>query len=75
MIVLPWMGMKEFVVNRAMPPAEGDIWKIFLGRYEILGINGEKVSVGWALDPIGSDDNHYPERFSEIRFTQKLLDP
>ena len=72
MILLPWKGMQEFVVNQSLPPTEGDVWKIFLGRYELLKINGEQVSVGWALDPIGSNDNHYPEKFSAIQFTQTL---
>ncbi len=74
MIVLPWAGMKELAGERATPPAEGDSWRIFLGRYELLPINGEQVSVGWALDPIGTNDNHYPEKFSAIRFTQRLLE-
>mgnify|MGYP000037537090 FL=1 len=74
MIVLPWAGMKELAGERATPPAEGDVWRFFLGRYEMLPINGEQVSVGWALDPIGTNDNHYPEKFSTIQFTQRLLE-
>jgi hypothetical protein len=61
-----WTAM----IQRMTPPAEGDIWKLFLGRYEMLPINGEKVSVGWSLDPVGSNDNHCPEKFSAIQFTQ-----
>lgn len=72
LIVFPWSGMKNLAGLRATPPAEGDIWRIFLGRYETLSMNGEKVSVGWALDPIGNNDNHYPEKFSMIQFTQSL---
>lgn len=48
LIVLPWSGMKELAGHRALPPKEGDIWRFFLGRYETLSMNGEKVSVGWA---------------------------
>ncbi|MFN8445387.1 MAG: carbohydrate-binding family 9-like protein [Caldilineaceae bacterium] len=70
LVVLPWSGMKELAGSRALPPEEGDSWRFFLGRYETLSMNGEKVSVGWALDPIGSNDNHYPEKFSTIQFTQ-----
>jgi hypothetical protein len=73
MIVLPWTGMKELAGNRSTPPAEGDVWRFFLGRYETLPINGKRVGVGWALDPIGSNDNHYPEKFSAIQFTQTVL--
>ena len=73
MVMLPWAGMKELAGDRSTPPSEGDTWRIFLGRYEMLPINGENVSVGWALDPIGTDDNHYPEKFSTIQFTQALL--
>ena len=73
MIVLPWAKMKELAGTRSTPPGEGDIWHIFLGRYEMLPINGEKVSVGWSLDPVGSNDNHYPEKFSAIQFTRTAL--
>jgi hypothetical protein len=75
MIVLPWSGMIELAGNRPIPPADGDIWRFFLGRYETLHINGKETSVGWALDPVGVNDNHYPEKFSNIKFTQKLLIP
>ena len=73
LVALPWAGMADLAGGRPIPPGEGDIWRIFLGRYEMLPINGEKVSVGWALDPIGTNDNHYPEKFSSIQFTQSLI--
>jgi hypothetical protein len=73
LIVLPWAGMQDLAGKRTTPPAEGDIWNFFLRRYETLPMNGEQVSVGWALDPIGTNDNHYPEKYSPIKFTQKLL--
>ena len=73
LVVLPWAGMQELAGARPTPPIAGDQWRIFLGRYEMLPINGEKVSVGWAVDPIGTNDNHYPEKFSAFEFTERLL--
>lgn len=69
-LAFPWEGMKWLADGRALPPKDGDCWNIFLGRYQQLKVNGEKVSVGWALDPIGTDDNHYPEKFSPILFSE-----
>lgn len=70
-LAFPWSGMKWLANGRSLPPKSGDLWNIFLGRYEQLKLNGETVSVGWALDSIGSDDNHYPEKFSHILFSEE----
>jgi len=66
----PWSGMTHLANGRKLPPNNGDIWKIFIGRYEMLNINGKEESVGWAWDKIGTDDNHYPELFTPIEFTE-----
>ena len=52
-------------------PTDGVTWRLFLGRYEKLMLNGAETHVGWAWDKIGTDDNHYPERFTEISFSSR----
>lgn len=67
-IKMPWRSMKWLALEKSLPPKDGDVWKIFLARYENLRINGTVEAVGWSLDPIGSDDNHRPELFTPIVF-------
>lgn len=69
-LALPWSGMTWLANGRSLPPQVGDVWRIFMGRYEMLSINGRQESVGWAWDKIGTNDNHYPERFTPVRFAQ-----
>jgi hypothetical protein len=66
-------GMGWLANGRPIPPHEGDEWRIFFGRYEQLQVGDKKEAVGWAWDPIGSGDNHVPERFTPIRFTTEFL--
>lgn len=73
-IAFPWSGMKDLAGGRTIPPEEGDEWRIFLGRYNNLAINGGHTSVGWAWDPVGSDDNHRPEAFTTFRFTERFAE-
>lgn len=54
------------------PPQEGDIWKFQFARYDKLISLGKNV--GWAWDPIGSDDNHIPEKFTPIKFSKKIVE-
>ena len=73
-IAFPWSGMRDLAGSRSLPPKEGDEWRLFLGRYNNLALNGTHVSVGWAWDRVGSDDNHRPESFSLFRFTEQYAD-
>lgn len=69
-IKIPWKSMKWLALDQTLPPQEGDIWKIFLARYENLRINGRVEAVGWSWDPIGTDDNHRPELFTPVKFVK-----
>lgn len=71
-LAFPWEGMKWLANGRSLPPKEGDEWKFHFARYEKL-ISLDK-NVGWAWDPAGSDDNHRPEKFTPIRFTNKFIE-
>ena len=73
-IAFPWSGMKDLAGGRPIPPKEGAEWRIFLGRYTTLAINGGHTSVGWAWDKVGSDDNHRPECFTKFRFTEQYAE-
>jgi hypothetical protein len=73
-LAFPWHGMKWLANGRSLPPTAGDVWRLFVGRYEKLMLNGEETHVGWAWDKIGTDDNHYPERFTPIVFTTDYVE-
>ena len=51
-----------------LPPQNGDLWKLFFGRFQNLDIGGKVVGAGWSWDIIGTDDNHYPELFTQVCF-------
>ncbi len=72
-IKFPWAGMPWLANGRALPPADGDEWRLFIGRYQQVTLNGSTTTVGWGWDSIGSNDNHVPERFTPIRFSTTLL--
>jgi hypothetical protein len=73
-LAFPWSGMRWLANGRALPPAGGDVWRLFLGRYQKLMLNGQETHVGWSWDKIGTDDNHYPERFTPISFSREYIE-
>jgi hypothetical protein len=73
-VAFPWAGMTWLANGRSLPPQDGDQWRLFVGRYEQLRVSGQELSVGWAWHPIGSADNHVPERFTPIQFSTVYLD-
>ena len=69
-LAFPWSGgMTRLANGRSLPPKDGDLWRIFLARYEKLELGSRNVHVGWAWNRIGSNDNHQPERFTHIHFS------
>ena len=47
---------------------------VFMARYEKLRIGGSDVFAGWAPSPIGSVDNHHPEQFMEVVFSDECVE-
>jgi hypothetical protein len=73
-LAFPWIGMKWLANGRSLPPVEGDVWNLFLGRYEKMMLNGEETHVGWSWDKIGTNDNHHPELFTPITFSEEYIE-
>jgi hypothetical protein len=73
-LAFPWAGMAWLANGRSLPPQDGDLWRLFIGRYQQVHLSGQDHTVGWAWDPIGSTDNHMPERFTPIQFSAVYLD-
>jgi hypothetical protein len=73
-LAFPWAGMSWLANGRALPPQDGDVWRLFLGRYESLNLNGVNAGPGYAWNQVGSGDNHFPERFTPIQFSAAYVD-
>jgi hypothetical protein len=75
-LALPWSGMGPLANGRAIPPREGDEWRMFFGRFQLLRAGGREIEPhpAWCWTPHGIYDTHRPECFTPIRFTEEHLD-
>ena len=73
-LAFPWEGMKWLASGRSLPPKQGDMWRLFLCRYQKFYMNGTKIHTGWAWNKVGTSDNHFPERFTNIHFNDSYVE-
>jgi hypothetical protein len=75
-VSLPWAGMKHLANGRALPPRDGDEWRIFFGRFEKLMSAGREVQPhpAWCWTQHGIYDTHRPECWTRVRFSQTCLE-
>ena len=73
-LALPWAGMTSLANGRPLPPEDGDVWKMFFGRFEKLTFGGSELNPhpAWVWNPHGVYDTHRPERWQEIRFSTEF---
>jgi hypothetical protein len=69
MLVFPWSGMAHLASGRSLPPKEGDVWNLFLGRFQKLEVGENEVQAAWCMTPHGVYDTHMPEKFTPIQFS------
>jgi hypothetical protein len=71
-IAFPWSGMKQLAGSRAVPPRDGDVWRMDFSRFELLEFCGTKAEPhpGWALNRHGVYNSHIPECFSFVHFSE-----
>ncbi len=69
-IAIPWKSLALLAAGRSLPPASGDVWKMFLGRFQKLMVAGKEVEPhpAMALNSHGVDDTHQPDSWSKVRF-------
>ena len=74
-LAFPWKGAEWLAGNRSLPPKDGDVWKIFLGRFELLHIGGNEVQPhpGWAVNSHGVYDTHLPQCWTAIHFSNSVV--
>ena len=73
-LAFPWSGMGALAEGRAVPPSDGDTWRLLFARYEKLNLLGNDVYAGLAWNRIGSIDNHAPEAFTRLTFSTRHVD-
>lgn len=71
-IAIPWQSLHLLANGRSIPPKNGDIWTMFLGRFQKLMTGGKEVSPhpAMALNSHGIYDTHLPDKWSKIRFEE-----
>ena len=71
-----WQGFGVLAGERSIPPREGDVWRIFLGRFQKLVLSGVEVQPhpAWTWTPHGTYDTHLPERWLEVCFSDVMVE-
>ncbi|TMM53893.1 hypothetical protein FEE95_18525 [Maribacter algarum] len=71
-IAIPWESLKILANGRTIPPSNGDVWSMFLGRFQKLMLSGIEVQPhpAMALNSHGIYDTHMPSKWSKIEFAE-----
>ena len=75
-LALPWQSLHLLAQadNRALPPKDGDIWRMDFSRFNTYREAPPATdSGGFFWSPHGSRDSHIPECFPIIHFSEELL--
>ena len=76
-IAIPWTGLKWLAQGdgRALPPRDGDVWRMDLSRFNMYReAPPANDSGGWAWSAHGIWDSHVPELFPYIHFSTKTVE-
>jgi hypothetical protein len=71
-IAIPWAGMRWLAAGdgRALPPRDGDTWRMDFSRFNTYReARPAQDSGGWAWSAHGAWDSHIPELFPYIHFS------
>ncbi len=71
-LAFPWSGMKHLSNGRSLPPVSGDIWRMFLGRFQKIEVDGKESTAAWCCTPHGVFDTHMPEKFTAVQFVDQF---
>lgn len=75
-LAIPWTGMKVPAHGdpRAIPPRDGDLWRMDFSRFnQYRAPSPARDSGGWALNHHGVWDSHIPEVFAKVRFSEQVV--
>lgn len=74
-VAVPWQSLHLLADGRALPPRDGDIWRIDCSRFQKIGPSGESLDpcAGWTWNVHGHYDSHIPEVFPRVVFSTRLV--
>ena len=74
-LAFPWKGMKWLAAGRSLPPKDGDIWRVFFGRFELLKPGGVELNPhpAWVWSRHAVYDTHIPECFPFIQMSTQTV--
>jgi hypothetical protein len=74
-IAIPWKSMSWLANGRSLPPENGDVWRIFFGRFQKMTPSGQEIQPhpAWAMNKHGVYDTHIPECFSKVHFSTEVI--
>ena len=74
-LAFPWKDMKPLAAGRSLPPHDGDVWRIFFGRFELLKPGGVELNPhpAWVMSRHAVYDTHIPECFPYIKMSNKIV--
>ncbi len=73
-LALPWEGMKHLADGRALPPVDGDVWRMSFSRFnQYKAPPPASDSSGWTLSAHGVWDSHIPELFPFVHFSTQSV--
>jgi hypothetical protein len=74
-LAFPWAGMRWLANGRALPPRDGDVWRMFFGRFERMIFGGREANPqpAWCWTKHGIYDTHMPDRWTEVRFSTEAV--
>jgi hypothetical protein len=69
-VALPWSGLAGLPSDRPVPPRPGDLWRLFLGRFQKLQVSGGELMPhpAWTWTRQAVYDTHRPEEWLEVEF-------
>jgi hypothetical protein len=74
-LAFPWKGLELLADGRALPPEDGDIWRIDCSRFQQVTGDGQLIPPGdgWTWNRHGHYDSHIPETFTYVHFSKRVV--
>jgi len=74
-LAFPWQGLELLADGRALPPRDGDVWRIDCSRFQQVSKDGKRLdpSPGWTWNRHGHYDSHIPETFTYVHFSTQVV--
>ncbi|RYC68275.1 carbohydrate-binding family 9-like protein [Spirosoma sordidisoli] len=71
-IAIPWASLTWLANGRSLPPRPGDLWRMFLGRFQKIMVSGTELQPhpAMVMSPHGQYDTHQPDKWSQIVFEE-----